>query len=159
LLTNFFKIITLQTGSLIKQLKGTKMYRYLLGLSLALMSSCSLFGGDQTSEESYYAVKDFSEQCQALYVPKNYFDRVCQNGKEKKWVFGLNESLTIVGLEFTLLEGSVYKPGKNGEIVKVYPMSRYQGGKKFPCKQEKDALLKYIEEHGEEEYKKMLSEK
>jgi hypothetical protein len=38
-------------------------------------------------------------------------------------------------------------------------MLRNQGGKKFPCKQEKDALLKYIEEHGEEEYKKMLSEK
>lgn len=44
-LTSSIKIITLQTGSLIKQLKGRKMYKYLLSLMM-LSAGSALLGAD-----------------------------------------------------------------------------------------------------------------
>jgi hypothetical protein len=79
-----------------------------------------VFGAD-TDKVAYYKItNDFVSK--TLLVPKNYFDKICQNGKERKWVFGLSEGVEIVGLDFMLLKNHNYNSGNDQDTFKVQCM-------------------------------------
>jgi hypothetical protein len=124
-------------------------------LSLALIGSYSLFGADAKIE--YYKITNDLMQ-KTLLVPKSYFDTVCQNGKERKWVFGLGKEginrFRVFALDFSLLEE--HKPEKNKHTYKVRCLSWHPRALDMIAK--KYTLLKYIEKHGEEEFRKKYPE-
>ena len=133
--------------------------------------SVSLFGADQEVKVQYYKITN-AFVSKTLLVPKSYFDTVCQTGTARKWVFGLEKKsksigkkskfsseIRLVGLDFSLLKEEEYKPKENKDTFRVRCLSWQPQDlmlKKIQCKAEKYALLKYIEEHGEEEFRKMF---
>jgi hypothetical protein len=126
--------------------------------------SVSLFGAD-TDKVEYYKVtfRKTTFEHITLMVPKLYFDRVCSSGTARKWIFGVHKKhdnkreLEIMSLDFWWEDP--YTPGKNKATIKV-ENPRVRGIdleiEKIQCKAEKHAVLKYIEEHGEEEFRKLF---